>query len=72
MLKTSFELEIVAETLVGATAIAEEKIANFLGITPEQVQSSVDVELRVKTKDDGLVVIVYGALKRGLSNLTPR
>lgn len=72
MLKTSFELEIVAETLTGATAIAEEKIADFLGILPEQVQANVDVELKVKTKDEGLIVIVYGTVKRGLSNLTPR
>lgn len=72
MLKTSFELEIVAETLVGATAIAEEKIASFLGIPADEVESKVDVELRVKTKDDALVVIVYGSLKRGVSGLTPR
>lgn len=72
MLKTSFELEFVAETITGATAIAEEKIASFLGISPEQVQSSVDVELKVKTKGDGLSVIVYGSVKRGLANLTPK
>lgn len=71
MLKTSFELEIKAETLVGATALAEEKISEFLGIAPEQVSSTVDIELRVKTKDGDLVVVVYGVVKRGLGNLIP-
>lgn len=66
MTKVSFELEFEAETSNGAVAIAEEKIAQFLGIPSEQVPTSVDMELKVKTGEDGksLKVTVFASVKR--------
>jgi hypothetical protein len=66
MTKTSFELELKAETLVGAQALAEEQIAAFLGATVEDVTKSLDMEFRVKTDEDSgkLKVVVFANLKR--------
>ena len=66
MAKVTFELEFVAQTLVGAKSIAEEKISKFLGVPSEEVAEIVDVELKGKTfkEEDGYTILVYGSVKR--------
>jgi hypothetical protein len=70
--KTSFELEITAETLVGAQAIAEEKISKFLGISADSLETAVDIEFKVKSSDtpNNFTVVVFGSVKRNVPGLT--
>ena len=72
MTKTSFELEITAETLNGAQLLAEEKIAKFLGISVESVESVVDIEFKVKSSEtpNNFTVVVFGSVKRNVPGLT--
>ncbi len=66
MNKISFELEFEAETAAGATAIAEEKVAKFLGVSAETVPSIVDMELKVKSLEngEGFKVTLFASVKR--------
>lgn len=72
MSKTSFELEITAETIEGVRSIVEEQVGSFLGITAEMVQSLVDFEYKVKSGEGKKIfkVTVYGAVKRNVPGLT--
>lgn len=66
MNKISFELEFEAETSAGATALAEEKVAKFLGIPADSVPSAVDMELKVKSSEagSGFKVTLFASVKR--------
>lgn len=68
MNKTSFEIEIEAETLKGAQAIAEEKIRKFLDISEEELATNVDIELKVKNSEDKnkFKVVVFASVKRSI------
>jgi hypothetical protein len=71
MTKTTFELEFEASTASSAISLAEEKISDFLGIPSETISSKVDMELKVKTAEDGktLKVTVFASVKR--NQVTP-
>lgn len=67
MTKTSFELQFESDTLNNATEVAEAMVADFLGIQElEDVSKSVDMEFKVKNREDqsGFVVTVFASVKR--------
>lgn len=46
-MRTSFELKLVASTLVEAQELATKEIAKFLGIESSDVAEKVSIELKV-------------------------
>ncbi len=46
-MRTSFELKLVASTLEEAKAVASTQISNFLGISPDELEDRVSIELRI-------------------------
>lgn len=70
MTRTSFELEIKATTAASAKSLSEVLIADYMGISQEKVSELVELEYRVKSSpESGLIVTVYGSLKRNILNL---
>lgn len=70
MTRTSFELEFSAKTAGSAKALAVTMVAEYLEIPQEQVADLVDLEFKVKhSVEGGLLVIVYGTVKRNIVNL---
>lgn len=70
MQRTSFELEFDASTLAAAKALAESKIAAYLGVDSEEVPSLADIEFKIKTNSDGIdKTYVYATVKRTISSL---
>lgn len=72
MSKAKFAITVFADTLSGATSIAEEQISEFLGIDSENIAESLDMEFLVTTPEEPedkpakakFEVTVYAALKR--------
>jgi hypothetical protein len=79
-LRASFELNLLASTLIEAKKAAYEHISSFLECEPSDVPDRADVELRIKTIDIGedtkkplwsestdlYEITVYGTLKQGV------
>ena len=79
-MRTSFEFKISADTITEAREAATRKVAEFLDLTEELVDDSVNLELKVSYPEaktladiaqnmDGstFVVTVYGSVKQGFS-----
>jgi hypothetical protein len=70
MTRTSFELEFKASTATTARVLAEVLVADYLEVPQEEVAGLVDLEFKVKSSpDDGVLVTVYGSVKRSILNL---
>ena len=80
MIRTGFDFKIAANTYNEASEIAKTYISNFLGISLEAVDDSVDIEFKVslpkadsigevtQTMDSGqLIVHVFGSVKRSMA-----
>jgi hypothetical protein len=79
-MRTGFELNIVAETVTEAKAIALKEISRFLEIPEESVEDSVSIELRVsypkaetiseiETSVEAKIfqITVYGSVKQSVT-----
>ena len=70
MQRISFELEFDASSLSAARAIAESKIASYLGVAEEDVPKMAEVEFKIKTNADGVDrTHAYVTIKRTISSL---
>ena len=70
MQRISFELEFQASTIAAAKAIAESKIASYLGVAEEDVQKLAEMEFKIKTNSDGVDrTHAYVTIKRTISSL---
>ena len=70
MTRTSFELEFKASTATTARTLSEVLVADYLEIPQEDVAGLVDLEFKVKSSPDtGILVTVYGTVKRNIVNL---
>lgn len=66
-MRTSFELKYSATDYEGAKLAAVNYISRFLGIKPSEVESRVDIELKVETNEDKFDVTAHGKLKNGVT-----
>lgn len=66
-MRTSFELKFSATNYEGAKAAATNYIARFLDLEPEEVESRVDIELKVETNEDKFDVTAFGKIKNGVT-----
>jgi hypothetical protein len=72
MSKAKFAITVYADTLSGATSIAEEQISEFLGVDSDNISDSLDMEFLVTTPEESedkpakakFEVMVYASLKR--------
>jgi hypothetical protein len=66
-MRTSFELKYTSTDYEGAKSAAVNYISRFLGIEPSEVESRVDIELKVETNEDKFDVTAHGKLKNGVT-----
>lgn len=70
MQRVSFELEFTASTLAAAKAIAESKVAAYLGIEHEDVSKMTEIEFKIKTDSEGVEKThAYVVIKRTVVSL---
>lgn len=80
MMRTSFDFKVVAEDYDVAVSDAKSMIAKFMGITVDEVEDKVDLEIKVglpkaetaaevaEAMDNAQFVIqVFGSVKRSMA-----